>query len=95
MYTADAWSPDDQEVVALVDRAVARDAAALAELCDQYLDPVYRYVCTEPAIGPIEGFRWRANRFGRGFTLVAHNVVVDWRRREANPAQSLNDGGAA
>jgi RNA polymerase sigma-70 factor, ECF subfamily len=104
---ADASSSDDLEVVKLVDRAVARDSAAFAELYERYLERVYRYVFYRTgnrtdaedlaeqtflkAWAAIEGFRWRGKPFLSWLYVMAHNVVIDWRRRAGNPAQSLDD----
>jgi RNA polymerase sigma-70 factor (ECF subfamily) len=98
---------DDPQIVALVARAVARDQAAFAELYDRYLERVYRYMyfrtanridaedLTEQvflqAWAAIERFRWQGKPFQAWLYTVAHNVVVDWRRRAA-PSQSLDDG---
>jgi RNA polymerase sigma-70 factor (ECF subfamily) len=97
---------DDPQVVALVGRAVRREQAAFAELYDRYLDRVYRYVfyrtgnrtdaedLTEQtflqAWTAIERFRWQGKPFLAWLYAVAHNLVIDWRRRSA-PSQSLDD----
>jgi RNA polymerase sigma-70 factor, ECF subfamily len=102
----DPATADDPRIVALVGRAVARDQAAFAELYDEYLDAVYRYVyyrsghrsdaedLTEQvflqAWAAIERFRWQGKPFQAWLYTVAHNVVIDWRRRSV-PSQSLND----
>jgi RNA polymerase sigma-70 factor, ECF subfamily len=104
--SADPSAADDQHIVGLVERAVARDQAAFAELYDLYLDRIYRYVyyrtgdrhdaedLTEQvflqAWAAIERFRWQGKPFVAWLYTVAHNVVVDWRRR-AQTSESLND----
>jgi RNA polymerase sigma-70 factor, ECF subfamily len=104
--SADPSAADDPRIVALVARAVARDQAAFAELYDLHLDRVYRYVyyrtanqtdaedLTEQvflqAWAAIERFRWRGKPFLAWLYAVAHNAVVDWRRR-ATPNHSLDD----
>jgi RNA polymerase sigma-70 factor, ECF subfamily len=104
--SADSSAADDQHIVGLVERAVARDQAAFAELYDLYLDRIYRYVyyrtgdrhdaedLTEQvflqAWAAIERFRWQGKPFVAWLYTVAHNVVVDWRRR-AQTSESLND----
>src|SRR5205823_764170 len=98
---------DDQHVIALVARAVARDQAAFAELYDLYVGHVYRYTfyrtakradaedLTEQvflqAWAAVERFRWQGKPFVAWLYTVAHNVVIDWRRR-ATPSCSLDDG---
>jgi RNA polymerase sigma-70 factor, ECF subfamily len=102
----DAVPGDDPRIVALVGRAVARDQAAFAELYDQYLTAVYRYVyyrtghrtdaedLTEQvflqAWAAIERFRWQGRPFLAWLYTVARNVVIDWHRRAAD-TQSLDD----
>jgi RNA polymerase sigma-70 factor (ECF subfamily) len=105
--SADSAAADDPHVIALVGRAAARDQAAFAELYDRYLDRVYRYIyyrtanrtdaedLTEQvflqAWAAIERFRWQGKPFVAWLYTVAHNVVVDWRRR-TTPSHSLDDG---
>ncbi len=85
---------------------MARDQAAFAELYDLHLDSVYRYMyyrtanrtdaedLTEQvflqAWTAIERFRWQGKPFLAWLYTVAHNVVVDWRRR-TTPSHSLDD----
>jgi RNA polymerase sigma-70 factor (ECF subfamily) len=104
--SADPSAADDPRIVTLVGRAMARDQAAFAELYDLYLDRVYRYVyyrtanrtdaedLTEQvflqAWAAIERFRWQGKPFLAWLYVVAHNLVVDWRRR-ATPSHSLDD----
>ena len=96
---------DDPRVVALVGRAVARDQAAFAELYDLYVGHVYRYTyyrtakradaedLTEQvflqAWAAIDRFRWQGKPFLAWLYAVAHNAVIDWRRRAA-PTESLD-----
>jgi len=96
---------DDPHVIALVARAVARDQAAFAELYDLYVGHVYRYTyyrtaqradaedLTEQvflqAWAAIDRFRWQGKPFVAWLYTVAHNAVVDWRRRAA-PSDSLD-----
>ena len=98
---------DDRHIIALVGRAVARDQAAFAELYDVYLDRIFRYIyyrtvnrqdaedLTEQvflqAWAAIERFRWQGKPFVAWLYAVAHNVVIDWRRRGVT-SESLNDG---
>ncbi len=105
--SVDHLAADDPQVVALVSRAVAREQAAFAELYDRYLDCVYRYASyrtgnrtdaedlTEQtflqAWSAIERFRWQGKPFLAWLYTVAHNLVIDWRRRSA-ASQSLDDG---
>jgi len=92
--------------VALVQRAGQRDRAAFAALYDQFLGPVYRYVFYRignradaedlseqvflQAWAAIDRFRWQGKPFLAWLYALAHNLVIDWRRR-AKPAQSLDD----
>jgi len=103
----DASAADDPQIISLLERAVARDQAAFAELYDRYVDQVYRYVyfrtansadaedLTEQvflqAWAKIDRFHWQGKPFQAWLYRVAHNVVIDWRRR-AVPNQSLDDG---
>jgi RNA polymerase sigma-70 factor, ECF subfamily len=98
---------DDQHVVALVGRAVGRDQAAFTELYDLFLDHIYRYTyyrtgdrhdaedLTEQvflqAWAAIDRFRWQGKPFLAWLYAVAHNVVIDWRRRKVTN-DSLDDG---
>jgi RNA polymerase sigma-70 factor, ECF subfamily len=93
--------------VALVERATHRDQVAFAALYDQFLGPVYRYVFYRvsnrvdaedlseqvflQAWAAIDRFRWQGKPFLAWLYALAHNLVIDWRRR-AKPAQSLDDG---
>jgi RNA polymerase sigma-70 factor, ECF subfamily len=97
---------DDPHVIALVERAVARDQSAFAELYDLYLDRIYRYVYYRTgdrhdaedlseqvflqAWAAIERFRWQSKPFVAWLYTVAHNAVIDWRRRAVN-TETLND----
>lgn len=107
MSSVDAGAADDPQIVALVARAVDRDQAAFAQLYDCYLDRVYRYMYYRTANRPdaedlteqvflqawaaIERFRWQGKPFLAWLYTVAHNVVVDWRRR--TPASASLDQG--
>jgi RNA polymerase sigma-70 factor (ECF subfamily) len=97
---------DEPAIVALVERAGQRDQAAFAELYDQFLSPVYRYVFYRvsnradaedlseqvflQAWAAIDRFRWQGKPFLAWLYALAHNLVIDSRRR-AKPAQSLDD----
>jgi RNA polymerase sigma-70 factor, ECF subfamily len=107
VHSADPLAADDQRVIVLVGRAVQRDQAAFAELYDLYLDCVYRYVYYRTgnrhdaedlseqvflqAWAAIERFRWQGKPFLAWLYAVAHNLVVDWRRRSMSN-HSLDDG---
>lgn len=98
---------DDPHIVALVGRAVARDQAAFAELYELYVGHVFRYTyyrtakradaedLTEQvflqAWAAIDRFRWQGKPFLAWLYTVAHNAIVDWRRRAA-PNESLDHG---
>jgi len=106
MSSADPLAVDDRHIIALVGRAEARDQAAFAELYDVYLDRIFRYIyyrtgnrheaedLTEQvflqAWAAIERFRWQGKPFVAWLYAVAHNVVIDWRRR-AVTSESLHD----
>jgi RNA polymerase sigma-70 factor, ECF subfamily len=97
---------DEPAIAALVERAARRDQAAFAELYDQFLSPVYRYVFYRvsnqadaedlseqvflQAWAAIDRFRWQGKPFLAWLYALAHNLVIDWHRR-ARPAQSLDD----
>ena len=102
----DSEVADDPAVAALVDRAVHRDQSAFAELYDLFLDSMYRYAYYRvgnradaedlseqvflQAWAAIDRFRWQSKPFVAWLYTLAHNLVVDWRRR-SRPTQSLND----
>ncbi len=110
MRSADPSAADDRHVIALVARAVTRDRAAFAELYDLHLDRVYRYISyrtgnrqdaedlTEQvflqAWAAIERFRWQGKPFLAWLYAVAHNLIVDWRRRSMT-SDSLDDADHA
>ena len=97
---------DEPEIVVLVERARKRDQVAFAALYDQFLGPVYRYVFYRvghradaedlseqvflQAWAAIDRFRWQNKPFLAWLYALAHNAVIDWRRR-TKPAQSLDD----
>jgi RNA polymerase sigma-70 factor (ECF subfamily) len=97
--SSDPAAPDDLHVVELVKRAVVRDQAAFADLYELHVDRVYRYVyyrtanrteaedLTEQvflqAWAAIERFQWQGKPFLAWLYTVAHNVVINWRRRAA------------
>lgn len=90
--------------------SAARDQAAFGELYDRFLDPVYRYLyyrtgsvieaedLTEQvflkAWTAIQRFRWQGKPFQAWLYTLAHNLLVDHRRR-ARPITSLDDGDRA
>jgi RNA polymerase sigma-70 factor (ECF subfamily) len=97
---------DEPAIVALVERARRRDQVAFTALYDQFLGPVYRYVLYRvgsrldaedlseqvflQAWAAIDRFRWQGKPFLAWLYTLAHNLVIDWRRR-AKPVQSLDD----
>lgn len=109
MSSENPSAADDTYVVALVRRAVRRDQAAFAQLYDLHVDRVYRYIyyrtanrteaedLTEQvflqAWAAIDRFTWQGKPFVAWLYTVAHNLVVDWRRRAA-PTHSLDQPGA-
>jgi RNA polymerase sigma-70 factor, ECF subfamily len=104
--SAEFAAADDRHIVALVQRAMARDQAAFAELYDVYLGQIYRYIyyrtgnrqdtedLTEQvflqAWAAIERFRWQGKPFVAWLYTVAHNLVTDWRRRAVR-SESLSE----
>jgi RNA polymerase sigma-70 factor (ECF subfamily) len=97
---------DEPEIVALVERAVQRDREAFAELYDRMVQPVYRYVYYRTGVQldaedlteqvfmqawtAIDRFRWQGRPFRAWLYTLAHNALVDQRRR-ARPMESLDD----
>jgi len=91
---ASAWGP----VPDVIERARAGDRAAFAELYDQYVDSVYRYLLyrlREPsdaedltsevftrAFANIHRYRWQGKSFLAWLYTIARNAVTDRRRRE-------------
>ena len=96
---------DEPAIVTLVARAGRRDQAAFAELYEQFLSPVYRYAFYRlgnradaedlaeqvflQAWATIDRFRWQGKPFLAWLYALAHNLVIDGRRR-MKPAQSLD-----
>ncbi len=97
---------DEPALAALVERAARRDQAAFAALYDLFLGPMYRYVYYRvgnradaediaeqvflQAWAAIDRFRWQGKPFVAWLYTLAHNLVVDWRRR-SHPTQSLDN----
>lgn len=89
-----AWGP----VPDVIERARGGDRAAFAELYDQYVDSVYRYLLyrlREPsdaedltsevftrAFANIHRYRWQGKSFLAWLYTIARNAVTDRRRRE-------------
>ncbi|MBI2323777.1 MAG: sigma-70 family RNA polymerase sigma factor [Chloroflexi bacterium] len=89
-----AWGP----VPDVIERARAGDRAAFAELYDQHVDSVYRYLlyrlrepsdaedlCSEVftrAFANIHRYRWQGKSFLAWLYTIARNAVTDRRRRE-------------
>jgi RNA polymerase sigma-70 factor, ECF subfamily len=98
-----ADEPDVVELVRRA--SVARDQDAFGQLYDRYLDRVYRYLyyrtgnqsdaedLTEQvflqAWAAIERFRWAGRPFHAWLYGIAHNALVDHRRR-TRPTTSLD-----
>jgi RNA polymerase sigma-70 factor (ECF subfamily) len=84
---------EDQRIVALVELAQAGDAEAFAQLYDNYLDTVYRYVYYRVgtrtlaedltsetflrALRRIGTFTWQGRDFGAWLVTIARNLVAD------------------
>jgi RNA polymerase sigma-70 factor (ECF subfamily) len=97
---------DEPALARLVERAARRDQTAFAELYDVFLGPMYRYVFYRvgsradaediseqvflQAWAGIDRFRWQGKPFAAWLYTLAHNLVVDWRRR-SHPAQSIDN----
>jgi RNA polymerase sigma-70 factor (ECF subfamily) len=97
---------DAPALATLVERAGRRDQAAFAELYDLFLGPIYRYVYYRlgnrsdaediseqvflQAWVAIDRFRWQGKPFVAWLYTLAHNLLVDWRRR-SHPAQSIDN----
>lgn len=89
-----AWGP----VPDVIERARSGDRAAFAELYDQHVDSVYRYLLyrvREPAdaedlasevftraFANIHRYRWQGKSFLAWLYTIARNAVTDRRRRE-------------
>jgi len=89
-----AWGP----IPDVIDRARGGDRAAFAELYDQYVDSVYRYLLyrlREPsdaedltsevftrAFANIHRYRWQGKSFLAWLYTIARNAVTDRRRRD-------------
>lgn len=83
----------DAEVVALMARAQAGDAAAFGEIYDRYVDLVYRYVYYRVAsqqlaedltsetflraLRRIDSFSWQGRDLGAWFVTIARNLITD------------------
>ena len=97
---------EEPAIADLVHRAGQRDQAAFAELYDLFLAAVYRYVYYRVGNRPdaedlseqvflqawaaIDRFRWQGKPFLAWLYALAHNLVIDWRRR-ARSTLSLDD----
>ncbi len=89
-----AWGP----IPDVIERARGGDRAAFAELYDQYVDSVYRYLLyrlREPsdaedltsevftrAFANIHRYRWQGKSFLAWLYTIARNAVTDRRRRD-------------
>jgi RNA polymerase sigma-70 factor (ECF subfamily) len=89
-----AWGP----VPDVIERARAGDRGAFAELYDQYVDSVYRYLLYRlreasdaedltsevftRAFANIHRYRWQGKSFLAWLYTIARNAVTDRRRRE-------------
>lgn len=89
-----AWGP----VPDVIERARAGDRAAFAELYDQHVDSVYRYLLYRlreasdaedltsevftRAFANIHRYRWQGKSFLAWLYTIARNAVTDRRRRE-------------
>jgi RNA polymerase sigma-70 factor, ECF subfamily len=96
---------DEPAIADMVQRAGQRDQAAFADLYDLFLDAVYRYVYYRvgnradaedlseqvflQAWAAIDRFRWQGKPFLAWLYALAHNLVIDWRRR-TRPTLSLD-----
>ena len=95
------WTPQD-----IAERASRRDAEAFAQLYDEHLDTVYRYILykvgevllaeelTEDvwakAWEGIEKFQWRNLPFQHWLLRIARNVVVDHWRSRRKATTSID-----
>lgn len=103
----DEWNPRSEEnIKALVDRAIQRDAEAFGAVYDLYLDAVYRYLyyrlgsqteaedLTEQvflkAWEAIHRFKWQGKPFAAWLYRLARNILIDHVRTRKS-AVSLDD----
>lgn len=89
---------NDRELQTIVERAKAYDNDALALIYEQYYDRIYRYILVRvrkretaedltgqtflKLVERIADFEWRGPGFTSWLFRIAHNVVMDWFRRE-------------
>lgn len=98
----------DDDVQEVVRRAQAGDEAAFADLYERYVDRVYRYVALHVGPGAdaediteevflkmlqaIGGYRWRGAPFSAWLLRIAHNLTVDfWRRQKVRATTPLEE----
>ena len=95
-------------IEALVQRAQDGDATSFAELYERFYDKIYRYVRFKTGSSPdaediteevflrmlesIKSFKWKGHPFSSWLFRIAHNLVVDYfRRNDRKQVQPLDD----
>jgi len=91
--------PSVADEARLIQRARALDRAAISELYDHYVQPIYRYISlrvsdchaaeditSEVFLHALEGlptFEYRGVRFSAWLYRIAHDRVIDYYRKQA------------
>jgi len=91
-----------QDEQSLIHRAQQRDREAFARLYEEYFDKIYRYVTLRignkaeaedltqqvfiNALKSISSFKWKGIPFSAWLFRIAHNLVVDYLRKETKRA---------
>src|ERR1700694_2203516 len=104
LYAVGALTTSDD---ALIRRAQALDAGALAELYDRHFDGIYRYLYTRirhqadaedlteqvflKMVDSIQRYRPRGVAFSSWLYRIAHNLLVDRYRRAGREPVELSD----
>ena len=95
----------DEEKV--VQRAQKNDPNAFAELYDEYFDKIYRYIALKigdreeaedmtqqvflKAYQSISSFKWKGVPFSAWLYRIAHNLIVDYLRKNTKRPDTLPD----
>jgi RNA polymerase sigma-70 factor (ECF subfamily) len=96
-----------QDETSLVERAKRNDQQAFTELYEAYFDKIYRYVVVKigdrteaeditqqvflKAIQSISSFKWKGAPFSAWLYRIAHNLIVDYYRKQEKRAATLQD----
>ena len=96
-----------QDETSLVERARQNDQQAFTKLYEAYFDKIYRYVAVKigdraeaedmtqqvflKALKSISSFKWKGSPFSAWLYRIAHNLIVDYYRKQNKRAATLQD----